>query len=117
MTPARWSRTLKIARSDFLRDSAASRLFQDKVNRSFQARNKRDCRLTKDDGHMVELIRPDPRHANRRHASCDLAGGAGRSDDGAHRETHNAEPIGQRLSGRVRQTYLVWSGAANRPAA
>ncbi len=40
-----------------------AKLIQDKVDRSFQARNKRDYRLTNDDGYMVELIRPEPRPA------------------------------------------------------
>lgn len=45
-------------------------LIQDKVDRSFQGRNKRDYRLTNNDGYMVELIRPEPRPPWRRMAGA-----------------------------------------------
>lgn len=43
-----------------------ARLIQDRVDSSFQPRNKRDFRLTNKDGYMVELIRPEHRPAWKR---------------------------------------------------
>lgn len=43
-----------------------AQLICDRVDRSFRTRNKRDYRLTNDDGYMVELIRPEPRPAWKR---------------------------------------------------
>lgn len=43
-----------------------AQLVCDRVDRSFRARNKRDYRLTNDEGYMVELIRPEPRPAWKR---------------------------------------------------
>lgn len=48
-----------------------AKLIQDKVDRSFQARNKRDYRLTNNSGYMVELIRPEPRPAWKKMAGTE----------------------------------------------
>lgn len=50
-----------------------ARLIQDRVDSSFQPRNKRDFRLTNKDGYMVELIRPEHRPAWKRLAGTEPA--------------------------------------------
>lgn len=51
--------------------TSLAKLIQEKVDRSFQPRSKRDYRLTNNDGYMVELIRPEPRPAWKRMAGTE----------------------------------------------
>lgn len=51
--------------------TSLARLIQEKVDRSFQPRSKRDYRLTNSDGYMVELIRPEPRPAWKKMAGTE----------------------------------------------
>lgn len=51
--------------SDDRQLTGLAQLICDRVDRSFRQRNKRDYRLTNNDGYMVELTRPEPRPAWR----------------------------------------------------